>query len=109
MNRMLVSCTVLSASALTLCYTAQAQTAEDLVAKNIEAAGGMAAIKADMSLRAEGQVGDAGNRHNGRVRSETENLIRQTSTIEGMTQVQAHDGSSRAGRSIPSRGVEIPR
>ena len=94
MNRMLVSCTVLSASALTLCYTAQAQTAEDLVAKNIEAKGGMAAIKAITSLRAEGKSETQGIVIMVGYDQKPENLIRQTSTIEGMTQVQAYDGST---------------
>ncbi len=93
MNRMLVSYTVLSASALTFCYTAQAQTAEDLVAKNIEAKGGMDAIKAITSLRAEGKSETQGIVIMVGYEQKPENLIRQTSTIEGMTQVQAYDGS----------------
>jgi outer membrane lipoprotein-sorting protein len=93
MNRMLVSYTVLSASALTFGYTAQAQTAQDLVAKNIEAKGGMAAIKAITSLRAEGKSETQGIVIMVGYDQKPENLIRQTSTIEGMTQVQAYDGS----------------
>jgi hypothetical protein len=92
MNRMLVSCIMLSTSALMLRYTAQAQTAEDLVAKNIEAKGGMAAIKAITSLRAEGKSETQGIVILVATDQKPENLIRQTGTIEGMTQVQAYDG-----------------
>jgi outer membrane lipoprotein-sorting protein len=94
MNSWLVSGTLLSASALMLCCTARAQTAEDLVAKNIEAKGGIAAIKAITSLRSEGKAETQGIVILVGSDQKPENLIRQTSTIEGMTQVQAYDGSN---------------
>src|SRR5215471_697853 len=66
-------------------------TAEELVAKNIEAKGGLAKIKAIKSLRMTGrlQQGD----FSATVGSEAKapNLIRETLTIQTMTQVQAYD------------------
>src|SRR5215472_8096450 len=68
-------------------------TAEELVAKNTEAKGGLAKIKAIKSLRMTGrfQQGD----FSATVGSEAKapNLLRQTFTIQAMTQVQAYDGS----------------
>ena len=71
-----------------------AQTAEDLVAKNIQAKGGMEKIKAIHSLKTIGKL-QAGSLTIG-VQSDTmaPNLVRQMITIQGMTQIQAYDGSS---------------
>ena len=68
-------------------------TAEELVAKNTDAKGGLAKIKAIKSLRMTGrfQQGD----FSATVGSEAKapNLLRQTFTLQNMTQVQAYDGS----------------
>src|SRR5947208_16993161 len=68
-------------------------TAEELVARNTDAKGGLAKIKAIKSLRMTGrfQQGD----FSATVGSEAKapNLLRQTFTIQTMTQVQAYDGS----------------
>ena len=72
-----------------------AQTADELVAKNIEAKGGMDKIKAIKTVRWTGKailpggfvatVGQANSRPN---------LVRETFSIQGMTGVQAYDGNN---------------
>jgi len=74
---------------------AVAQTAAELIAKNIEAKGGLAAIKAISSLRKTGKLETQGFALVIMLRSDQkpENLVRQSISIEGMTQVQAYDGT----------------
>ena len=75
--------------------TSIAQTADELIAKNIEARGGMEKIKAIKTLRMSGKFeGEGGfvavvGREN-----ERPNLIRQTFALQGMMAVQAFDGST---------------
>ena len=83
---MAVSC--LSVSAL-------GQTAEELVDKNIQAKGGVEKIKAITSIRMTGKF-DGGGGFAARVTLEKKrpNSLRSTFTLQGMTAVQAYDGSS---------------
>ena len=79
-------------------FTSQAiaaQTAEELVSKNIEAKGGMAAIKAISSLRKTGKLETQGFALVILLRfdQKPQNLVRQSTSIEGMTQVKAYDGN----------------
>src|SRR5579863_5355532 len=73
---------------------ASSQTADELVNKNIEAKGGMDKIKAIKTWRMTGQlivsgiVGIAGQENM------RPNLVRETFSLQGMTQVQAYDGST---------------
>ena len=101
-------CLVLSA--LIFCLTAaEAQTAEELINKNIAAKGGMAAVKAITSLRMTGRLEQQGVTLLIGSDQKPENLVRQTGTIQGMTQVQAYDGSTGwqinpfSGRRDPER------
>ena len=72
-----------------------AQTADELVAKNIEAKGGMDKIQAVKTTRMTGKTVFPGgfvgavSQENGRP-----NLVRETFSLQGMTAVQAYDGSS---------------
>jgi len=71
------------------------QTAEELVNKNIEAKGGMEKIKAIRTIRVTGKTVSP----NGVIASTTEenmrpNLVRETTSLQGMTAVQAYDGST---------------
>jgi hypothetical protein len=72
-----------------------AQTVDELVAKNIEARGGMEKIKAIKTLRMSGKF-EAEGGFVAIVGQENQrpNLIRQTFSLQGMTQVQAYDGST---------------
>ena len=73
---------------------ASSQTADELINKNIEAKGGMDRIKAIKSLRMAGKVVLAGG-FTGVSGQENlrPNLVRETFTLQGMTAVQAYDGS----------------
>ncbi|HEX4008048.1 MAG TPA: hypothetical protein VHX60_17880 [Acidobacteriaceae bacterium] len=72
---------------------ANAQTAEELVAKNIEAHGGMANIKAITSLRQTGRLEIQGLVIQVTTDQKPDYLLRQSASIQGMTQVQAYDGT----------------
>jgi len=78
---------------LALPWSLSAMDAEELIAKNIEARGGIAAIRAIQSLKLSGKLQQGGfeaavavMRGGGRLRSEF--------SIQGMTQVRAFDGSA---------------
>jgi outer membrane lipoprotein-sorting protein len=79
-----------------LCLTAlaSAQTAEELVAKNIQAHGGLEKIKAVNTIRMTGKIYVSGFYAEIEVEKKRDHLLRQTVTIQGMTQVQAYDGSA---------------
>jgi hypothetical protein len=100
--RFLVTC-IFCFSAL-----ATAQTAEELVTKNIEAKGGLAKIKAITSLRTSSNL-DAGQfkaalGHE----SKRPNMVRDTLSIQGMTQITAYDGQS-AWQISPFGGKKDPQ
>ena len=73
----------------------RAQTAEELVDKNIQAKGGLEKIKAITSLRMTGKF-EGGEGFTARVSQENKrpNLVRHTFTLQGMTAITAYDGSS---------------
>ncbi len=71
-----------------------AQTAEDLVAKNLAARGGLEKIKAIKTLRLTGRVQQGGIDVQISVLSKAPNLLRQAVTIQGMSEIEAYDGSS---------------
>lgn len=78
-----------------LSLTAMSQTADELVNKNIEAKGGIDKIKAIKTVRMTGKAVFPG----GFVASSGQenmrpNLLRETFTIQGMTAVQAYDGTT---------------
>src|SRR5215472_13442240 len=69
------------------------QTAEELVAKNLRAKGGIGEIKAAHSLRMSGRLQQGGFVAQVGQDAMVPNLLRQTLTIQGMTQIEAYDGS----------------
>jgi hypothetical protein len=71
------------------------QTADELIAKNIQARGGMEKMKAIKTIRLSGKF-EAGGGFTASIGQENErpNLVRETFTLQGMTQVQAYDGTS---------------
>jgi hypothetical protein len=71
------------------------QTADELIAKNIQARGGMEKMKAIKTLRMTGKF-DGGGGFTATVGQENQrpNLIRQTFALQGMTAVQAYDGTT---------------
>src|SRR3989442_5367153 len=88
--------------------TASAElTAEELVARNTEAKGGLAKIKAITSIRMTGRLQQGDFSATVGQEAKAPNLLRETFTIQNMTQVQAYDGS--AGWQIsPFQGRKDP-
>ncbi len=87
---------------------ARTQTADELVSKNIQAKGGIDKIKAIKTIRYSGKF-DGGGGFSARVSQENmrPNLVRETFSLQGMTAVQAYDGS--AGWQIqPFQGHKDP-
>ena len=84
------------------------QTAEELVNKNIQAKGGIEKIKSARTRRMTGRVKNARGRvavfaqTNARL-----DLVRQTITMQGMTAIQAYDGST-GWQTNPFRGRKDP-
>jgi hypothetical protein len=70
-----------------------AQTAEDLVNRNLQAKGGIDKIMAIRSLRSTGKLQMGGLTVQMGADSMAPNLLRQSFTIQGMTQIQAYDGN----------------
>ncbi len=70
------------------------QTAEELVAKNLAARGGIEKIKALKTLRMTGRFAQGGFTAQVVTIAKAPNLLRQEFTLQGMTQINAVDGSA---------------
>jgi len=85
-----------------------AQTADELIAKNIEARGGMEKIKAIKTLSMTGRLeSNGGFTASVGQESQRPNLIRETFSLQGMTAVQAYDGTT-AWQIQPFSGKKDP-
>jgi len=89
----------LSILLMLLCLTlsASSQTADELVSKNIQARGGIEKIKAVQTYRATGKLTTSGNfaiTATAGLDRMRPNLLRQSFSLQGMTQVLAYDGST---------------
>ena len=72
-----------------------AQTAEELVNKNIQAKGGIEKIKAIRSMRLTGKLNGGGGFVAAQSQeNERPNLVRETFSLQGMTAVTAYDGTT---------------
>jgi hypothetical protein len=72
-----------------------AQTAEELVNRNLQAKGGIDKIKAIRTLRSTGKLQQGGGfTVQMGADSMAPNLLRQSFTVQGMTQIQAYDGNT---------------
>ena len=97
------------ASALLVATSAQAMTADELVAKNVAARGGMEALSAIKSLRLQGKLHIA----NFGVDVEASQTYKRPGdyrfegTLQGMTMVQSYDGKE-AWRVFPFQGRKDP-
>ena len=72
-----------------------AQTADELVNKNIEAKGGFEKIRAIHSIRMTGKL-EGGGGFTATISQENErpNLVRETFSLQGMTAITAYDGAT---------------
>lgn len=88
-----------------------AQTAEELVSKNIQAKGGLDKIKAAKTRLTTGKIKGGGRRRATDAAFKQINmrpdLVRQNLTLQGMTAVQAYDGST-GWQTQPFRGRKDP-
>jgi outer membrane lipoprotein-sorting protein len=71
-----------------------AQTAEDLVARNLQAKGGIEKIKAIRSLKMSGKFQQGSFTAQIAEEAKAPDDFRQMFTIQGMTQIQAYDGTT---------------
>jgi hypothetical protein len=85
----------LSVVFLCACVCAHSQTSDELVTKNIQAKGGIDKIKAIKTYRMTGKL-VAGGGVTGEVSQENlrPNLVRETFNLQGLTAVQAYDGTT---------------
>jgi hypothetical protein len=93
------------------CARTLAQTAEELVNKNVQAKGGLEKMKAAKTRLTTGKVRGAGRRRATvaafRQMNMRPNLYRQNLSMQGMTAVQAYDGSV-GWQTNPFRGRKDP-
>ena len=75
-------------------FLVSAQTAEELVAKNLQAKGGVDKIKAIKSLRFSGKFQQGSFTAQVAQEAKTPDDLREMFTIQGMTQIQAYDGAT---------------
>jgi len=90
------------------CVFSFSQTADELIEKNIQAKGGIEKIKAIKTIRMTGKF-DGGGGFTASVSQENvrPDLVRETLSLQGMTEVQAYDGTT--GWQIqPFRGKKDP-
>lgn len=72
-----------------------AQTADELIAKNIQARGGIEKIKAIKTIRITGRFeGGGGFTASLSQENQRPNLVRETFALQGMMAIQAYDGSA---------------
>jgi len=84
-----------------------AQTAEELVSKNLQARGGIEKLMAIHSLRLTGRLQEGGLTAQLGRDTVAPDLLRQAITIQGMTMIQAYDGST-GWRISPFEGRKDP-
>lgn len=82
------------AFALGCTVSARAQTAEELVAKNLQARGGIEKIKAISTLRMTGRLQQGPIAIQFSRVAKAPNMLRDAVTIQGMTETEAYDGST---------------
>src|SRR5882672_10799524 len=69
------------------------QTAEELVAKNLQAKGGVEKIKALKTVKLTGNFENGGFKATIGTINKRPDLVKESFSLQGMTQVQAYDGS----------------
>src|ERR1700692_4587189 len=105
-----IRATALVSVAVAACGSpAVAQTAEELIAKNISAKGGMDNIKAITNLRMTGKMETQGIVIQLNADGKPDSVVRVSLSIQGMAQIHAYDGTEGwkidpfSGRRDPER------
>lgn len=76
------------------CVLVKAQTADELVAKNLQARGGIEKIKRIQTFRSNGKLEADGFKADVGTESKRPDKLRQLLTFQGMTETDAYDGKS---------------
>jgi hypothetical protein len=101
MNGILITCLAAAAGLL------HAQTAEELVQKNLAARGGIDKIKSVKSYRMKGRMQQGSFGAQVGRDAMAPDLIRETFTVQGMTEIEAYDGAT-AWKISPFEGRRDP-
>jgi hypothetical protein len=89
---------------------AQAQTAEEIVAKHVKALGGKDKLNAIKSLKMSGKMHVQGMDIPITMYLKTPNSMRTESTVQGMTMISAYDSKSKSGwYTNPMSGDKTPQ
>lgn len=88
-------------------FSVHAQTVDEIIAKNIEARGGLERIKAIQTLRASGEFTGGDFRAVFVQENKRPGKVREEQTIQGMTAIDAYDGKI-AWRVSPFEGRKDP-
>jgi len=90
-----------------LSFSAKGQTVDEIIAKNIQARGGMEKLKAMKSLRTTAKFSAGGFRADVVQENKRDNMVREEFIIQGLAQVQAYDGKT-AWQINPFQGRKDP-
>lgn len=82
------------AALVTLVAGANAQTADEVIAKNIQAHGGLEKVKAVKSVRITGKFNQGSFRAAFRQENKRPDKVREENIIQGLTAVQSYDGKT---------------
>jgi hypothetical protein len=86
---------VLAVAALAFCGSgARAQTVDEVIAKNIQARGGLEKLRAVQSVRTTAKFSDGSFRAEFRQENKRPDKVREEFIIQGMAQIQAYDGKT---------------
>jgi hypothetical protein len=85
---------MLAAGAACFSVGAGAQTVDEVIAKNIQARGGMEKLKAVQSLRTTSKLTQGSFRAQFRQENKRADKVREEFIVQGMAQVQAYDGKT---------------
>ena len=85
---------LLLAISATAASRASAQTVDEVIAKNIQARGGLAKLKAVKTLRATVKFSDGSFRAQFRQVNKRPGKVREEFIVQGMAQIQAYDGKT---------------
>src|ERR1700704_2381232 len=93
-NQVSVTRNILASLVCFIAVSSFAQTAEELVGKNLQAKGGVDKIKAIKSVRMTGNFDAGGFKATVGELNKRPDMVKESFSLQGMTQLQAYDGSS---------------